>query len=551
MHADLVYKQLMEDVLTKGKFKGDRTGTGTVSLFGPQAEYDLQEGFPALTTKKVAIKTLIHELLWFIKGDTDLKSLTDVGVRIWLDDGYRDAIEKGYRGTKEEFELYVRDNGYDMGAIYGAQWVSWAKPSGITKVEPRIVGKEALVYPVFPRLAVSDSGDNLVGKTLNNTLGNSYRVISKTGTDSQGRSLYDIQFDYTGYVKRGVRRDVVQKGNVKDLYYPSVSGVGCVGEYEIKTKLDKTLYKSWTHMLERCYNEQCKEYPYYGALGVFVSARWLNFSNFRKDVESLPNWRNKRIEPSNYQIDKDYYMSNCYSIDTCVWLSKQENILYRNSKAFTVTTPDNLSFQEVSISEVARRYGLQTSKISKVLKGGQSKHKGFSFEYIEEGEKYRYHLPINQLQQVIDEIRNNPDSRRLLVTAWNPTVLDEVALPSCHAFFQLYVQDGELSCKMYQRSADGFLGVPFNIPSYAILTHIIAKMTGLKVGKFIHTFGDMHIYSNHIDQVKEQLAREPKPMPQINIKKVHKRIEDYTIDDIEIIGYDPHPPIKGKLSVGL
>jgi thymidylate synthase len=292
MHADKVYKFLAQGVLDKGKRKGDRTGTGTISLFGPQVKYNLREGFPLLTTKKLAVKTIIHELLWFVRGDTDLLTLLENNVNIWTDDAYRDALENGFEGTKEEFVAHVKENqnGYDLGPIYGHQWRSWPKPDG----------------------------------------------------------------------------------------------------------------------------------------------------------ES-----------------------------------------------------------------------------------------------------------IDQLNDVIEEIRNNPDSRRLLVTAWNPSDIPFMTLPPCHVLFQFYVQDGELSCKMYQRSADVFLGVPFNIASYALLVHLVAKMTGLKVGDFIHTFGDTHIYSNHEGQVREQLAREPRPMPQINIKKVHKRIEDYTIDDIEIIGYDPHAPIKGKLSVGL
>lgn len=301
MHADLVYNNMAARILNEGKRKGDRTGTGTISLFGPQMEFDLKEGFPALTNKAIPMRIVGEELFWFAKGDTDLRSLLEKNVNIWTDDGYRDYKSKfGGELTKAEFVEMVKETAYDLGPIYGYQWRSWE-----------------------------------------------------------------------------------------------------------------------------------------------------------------------------------------------------------------VSTPASEDFPGLTSTE-----------------------------------------HIDQLQDVIEQIKNNPDSRRLLVTAWNPSDIPNMALPPCHVLFQFYVQDGELSCKMYQRSADFFLGVPFNIASYALLVHIIAKMTGLEVGKFIHTFGDAHIYSNHEEQIKLQLSRTPRPMPKLIVKTVHDRIEDYTMDDIELIDYNPHPSIKGKLSVG-
>ncbi len=156
---------------------------------------------------------------------------------------------------------------------------------------------------------------------------------------------------------------------------------------------------------------------------------------------------------------------------------------------------------------------------------------------------------IDQIANVVEQIKKNPDSRRLLVVAFNPGDVDKMALPPCHAFFQFYVANKKLSCQLYQRSADIFLGVPFNIASYALLTHMVAQACNLEVGEFIHTLGDAHIYSNHMDQVHLQLSRECRPLPQLKLNPDVKNLFDFKYEDIEIIGYDPHPAIKAEVAV--
>lgn len=261
------YLQLLDTILEKGVEKKDRTGTGTVSIFGYQMRFDLGEGFPIITTKKLHLKSIIHELLWFLAGDTNVKYLQDHGVRIWNEW----ADEKG-----------------ELGHIYGYQWRSWPAPDG-------------------------------------------------------------------------------------------------------------------SH--------------------------------------------------------------------------------------------------------------------------------------------------IDQISQVLDSIKNNPDSRRHIVSAWNVGELDKMNLPPCHVLFQFYVAAGKLSCQLYQRSADVFLGVPFNIASYALLTLMMAQVTGLAPGDFVHTFGDVHIYSNHIDQVKLQLSREPYSLPEMKINQEVKSIFAFHYDDFELSGYQAHPHIKGEVAV--
>ncbi|MCQ2167424.1 MAG: thymidylate synthase [Bacteroidales bacterium] len=156
---------------------------------------------------------------------------------------------------------------------------------------------------------------------------------------------------------------------------------------------------------------------------------------------------------------------------------------------------------------------------------------------------------IDQLSQVIETIRNNPDSRRIIVCAWNPSDVDRMALPPCHCFFQFYVADGKLSCQLYQRSADTFLGVPFNIASYALLTMMVAQVCGLKPGEFVHTTGDTHLYLNHLEQAREQLSRQPRTLPQMKMNPEVKSIFDFKYEDFELVGYDPWPAIKAPVAV--
>jgi thymidylate synthase len=156
---------------------------------------------------------------------------------------------------------------------------------------------------------------------------------------------------------------------------------------------------------------------------------------------------------------------------------------------------------------------------------------------------------IDQIRWVVEEIKRNPDSRRLIVSAWNVSDLPQMALMPCHALFQFYVANGRLSCQLYQRSADIFLGVPFNIASYALLTHMVAQVCDLGVGDFVHTFGDLHLYSNHVEQAREQLSREPRPLPRLRLDPSCREIDDFELESIEVVGYDPHPAIRAPIAV--
>ncbi len=285
------YLDLCKDILENGTKKEDRTGTGTISLFGTQTRYDISNKLPLLTTKKVNFNAILHELLWFIKGDTNIKYLVDNNVNIWNEWPYESFKKtKHYNGeTQEEFIYKIKNN----------------------------------------------------------------------------------------------------------------------NEFAMK----------------------------YGNLGPVYGKQWRDF------------------------------------------------------------------------------------------------------------------MGVDQLNKVIDSIKNNPNSRRHIVSAWNPNEVDDMLLPPCHSLFQFYVIDNKLSIQLYQRSADVFLGVPFNIASYSILNMLIAHHLGLENGEFIHTTGDTHIYLNHLEQINEQLNRNTKELPTLKIKVRRKNIDDYVFDDFELIDYDSHPPIKGKVAV--
>lgn len=285
------YLDLCRFILENGSKKEDRTNTGTISYFGTQTRYDLEEGFPLLTTKKVHLKSIIHELLWFISGDTNIKYLVDNDVRIW---------------NEWPYEKY------------------------------------------------------------------------RKSTEFMGEDLK---------------------------------------EFAAKIKESKEFADKW------------------GDLGPVYGHQWRSFNG------------------------------------------------------------------------------------------------------------------VDQLENLINQIKTNPNSRRLIISAWNPKEVDQMALPPCHAFMQFYVNNGELSCQLYQRSADIFLGVPFNIASYSLFTMMIAQVCGLKAKWFVHTTGDTHIYLNHLEQVNLQLSRNPKPLPTMKINPNVKSIYDFKYEDFELVGYDPHPLIKGVVAV--
>lgn len=466
------YHDLVKRILDTGSYKTDRTGTGTLSVFGAQLRFNLQEGFPLLTTKKLHWKSIVAELLWFLRGDSNVIWLNDQGVTIW------DEWRKPYTLDRD-----------------------------LTFIQPRLANPEP----------------------------------------------------FTGSF--------------------SIKGLNAsVGSVEQK------LADSWVRMMKRCYDPNHHRYNMYGAKGVTVHKDWHDVNVFVKEVQTIPHWYYKLHDWKSFELDKDYYGSNQYGKDTCVWLHTSENNYY-TSAAQPVEVVDELGNSQIYLTGgvAARAIGMSHSSFNRflvdgfptVLKGNNKKFIGWEIhsyeldntlirlELIPDGEmgpiygsQWR-HWPVNdggesfidQLSAVVEEIKINPTSRRLVVSSWNVNALSEMALPPCHLLFQFYVNDGKLSCHMFQRSCDVFLGLPYNIASYALLTHMVAQITGLEVGELLISITDAHLYSNHIEQAKLLLTREPKPLPTLGLSPGVKDIDNFTLGDIVLLNYDPHPSIKAPIAV--
>lgn len=451
------YQALLREILDHGTLKTDRTGTGTRSIFGPQMRFNLAEGFPLVTTKKVHLKSIIHELLWFLRGDTNNQLLEAEGVKIWRE--------------------WARPKDGALGPVYGKQWRRWEQ---VELIAPR----NFEVPPHAPQ-------PELIAGIGRNTLPASRET-------------------------------------------PALS----------------QLYSIWNEMLHRCYDTTKRSYAEYGGRGIFVDARWHDFAAFAADAYTLPNGLLKQAFPDGYELDKDYYATNKYGPETCLWLTrKEQNINTRRGRAVRATAPWGDSVVLMDIAGLCQDHQLDESSVYKCLRGDRPTHKGWRFEVLDTAgllPRLRLH---DQIRQAVAEIRLRPDSRRILVSAWNVADLPRMRLQPCHALFQFYVADGRLSCQLYQRSADVFLGVPFNIASYALLTLMVAQVTGLRPGEFIWTGGDTHLYSNHLDQARQQLERAPRPLPTMRLNPAVTDIFGFQYDDFQLESYDPWPAIKAPVAV--
>lgn len=644
------YLDLLQDVLENGNDRGDRTGTGTRSIFGRMVKFDLNKGFPIVTTKRVPFKSLTAELLWFLKGNTNNNVLNEMGSTIWdewqlkhSDIFYTHEERKNKFVTndesKEEMENYVQErinndpdmsaerveniwmnqagipknrtnfNLGDLGPIYSAMWrrvpvnsddiifvdIRNGPPKGPVELPERI--------RKLKRVESEYKGD-LPIQWENN--GSPFRIIREVSVTGDKNSSYLIQFDDNNYMTK-VSRTSLKVNNLRGIVYnpykATVSGVGCNGVPTIRPN-DK-LYEIWNNMLARCYRPHHPIFSTYGGKGVYVSPRWLCFENFFNDIKQLPNYENWCKYPGEYDLDKDYYGSNCYDVSTCLFLKKSINISQTNTKLLKAISPEGDISQHYGQEALCSflKVDLETLRLYRLSKLKRCVLNGWHFEEVTppEGKLIRKRVYVDQLQEVLDALRNKPNSRRLIVSAWVPEFLPDetkspeqnildgkMALAPCHCFFHFYVSEmkyvervkwakdnnmldiqnnssrngvdtdyvfddsvvpkNKLSCMVYVRSNDAFLGCPFNIASYALLVHLVAREVNMGVGELVYNVGDFHIYRNHMEQVKELLTRTPKSLPVLKIAGTGKSIFQLGVEDISLEGYDPYPTISAPVA---
>lgn len=508
------YHDALREILDNGIETTDRTGTGTIATFGMQMKFDLAKGFPLVTTKKLHLKSIIHELLWFVRGDTNNNSLKANNVSIWNE----------WSGKYGQ-----------LGPVYGSAW-RYAPASDQNKMVEVPVRVDQDADFVEPEIVWLDK----IECDLNTD--DMWAVGVTTGKNS----IYTVQTK-SGFVRHISRPNwrALKLPEWFDGYARTVAGVGFLGNPEIS---DERLHTLWFNMISRCYNPDHPHYHLYGGAGVTVSPVWHSYERFQKTIASVPFFHLWEAGAPGVCLDKDYFGSRVYSPSTCIFIYQKMNTRLKNDTALEIKGVKYscwAHFEEVS--------GLRSDYMSAQLRKGK-KYKDYAPEDVRiieprEGYVWRQQLFFDQIAHLIEQIRKTPDSRRLIVSAWHPADIEKMALPPCHTMWQVRILGGKLHLQLYQRSGDMFLGIPFNIASYSLLAHMLAHVTGYEVGTFVHTIGDAHIYSNHMDQVKEQLSREPRALPTLEIARHVDSIDDFRFEDFIIHGYDPHPAIKAPVAV--
>jgi thymidylate synthase len=471
--------------------KPTRTGIDTLSLTGQQFVHDMRNGFPLITTKKVSLKNVAVELEFFIKGLSDKRWLQERGCHIW--DEWANLNSLPNDNIKSKYSYMEKSN--DLGPIYGFEWRNF---NGWYKPNPQIITDFDTEYIKYIDMSTNNSG--IVGKLYKSNRFDEFCVIKEYYI---GKTLrFDIKFLSNGYVLTNVTKQNILSGQCRNHYYPNICGVGCIGDKNIiGTYLYKKLRSVWESMLSRCYDTSDSCYYLYGKRGVYVSNRWLILSNFLIDCQTLINWELKVNDWSQYSLDKDYFGEGYYSKDTCMWLSRENQVL--NSRMV---------------------------------------NKNFN--------AHLYKYGTDQLKNIIELAKKDIFDRRLIVSAWNPLQLNQMALPPCHYSWQI-LSDGKVLDLIFNiRSWDFFLGGPYNIASYGLLLLILAKELNLTPRLLIGNGGDVHIYTNHIQQVSTQLMRTPYPLPTVTIPDENwKGALEWTYKDFELTNYTSHPALKADIAI--
>lgn len=389
-----------------------------------------------------------------------------------------------------------------------------------------------------------EGDDDLISKIFQNKEKQKFQVIKLV--EKAKNNKYLVQFLDTGYTVVASRPNI-RLGMVENKLYPFVANIGYIDDKIDVTNRDK-LYNMWSNMISRCYNPDHPMYTNYGAKGITVHNEWHSFKRFCETISDVPFFMYWEKSPSLFELDKDYFASLQYGKTTCIFLKKKDNVGLIKQEGIAYKFNDKLY---VSNWELAKALNVHPQRVSdwRLYNKRSDLFRAVEIQYPPEGYVYRKERIIDQITNVIKQIKETPNDRGIIVSAWNVSDLADMALRPCHCLFQFYVDGEDLDLQLYQRSADLFLGVPFNIASYALLLSMIAQVTGKKPRYFVHTFGDVHIYLNHLDAIGEQLKREPRSAPKLWLNPDITDIDSFTMDDIKVLDYDPHPTIKAEVAI--
>lgn len=510
-------QKLYHKILDEGFQTEDRTGDGTCKVFGTQMRFDLQKGFPLFTHKQVFMRGIFEELMWFLRGDTNNNSLLAKNVHIW-----------------DEWE---KDFGF-LGAIYGHMWRYFptTKHSNVVEIKIREDAYYGFEEPDVPFLPPIDCDLN----------SEEMWAIESWMEGKNTKYKYQCKSGFIGEVTRPNWR-ASKRLSKFDGYKRTIANVGFLGKPKV---VNERLYTLWRNMITRCYDKKDPSYLNYGAKGVYVSPIWHSYERFQDTVASVPFFH-LWVKGENVCLDKDYFGSGVYSPNTTIFLPMHINSkIVRSVTTLKVKYKGKIYFNWSDIGKVvgmkAETVRLRFERLGYVKKSGDAE-----LVKPKRGYLFRPQVYFDQIEWLLNEIKTNPNSRRLIVSGWNPAVLEDQALPPCHTLFQFFVEKGKLSCQLYQRSADLLLGVPFNIASYALLTHLVAAECDLEVGEFIWTAGDIHVYKPQFQGLEEIcLNRFSLPAPKLKLAKVRKgEIESYQWEDIIIEDYEHLGKIEIPVSV--
>ena len=549
------YLDLLKDVLDNGTERDDRTGVGTISVFGRQIRFNMQDGFPAVTTKALAWKAVVSELLFFCLGSSNVRRLAEIK----NDNKSYEKLNEKEKFTiwNANYEHQAKALGYDngfLGKIYGFQW---RKQYNINFSECEIVDDYQYIDTYQKQsfdkkeVVLNDKHCGEIYETKTGKL----KIIKKISPKDNysGHVYYEVQYEDTNFSCEA-RYDAIKNGNVKDPFKETIFSVGYFGQgvyYDKESFAYKKIKNLWNHMMSRCYNKLDKHYNAYGEKGVVVCKRWHNFSNFCADLELIHGFY-EWATTSDYELDKDMFGAKVYSPETCIFIPKK----YNGRLSINIAYEWNNHIY-IGLQHLADAMGVKYHQLNRhFYKHFNEKYSNVKKIDIPQGKHIRYKLTIcDQLEQVINEIKSNPNSRRLVVSAWNPVDLPTMALPPCHYSFQFDVDGDKLSLVWFQRSVDCGTGLPFNIASYALLLHIVARMTNKIPHELIGSLGNTHIYKNHIEQVKEQLSRTPHKLPQLELpsnadySNIDSFLKSVKTSDFKLLNYEHDAPLKYPMAV--